>query len=339
MGRKSPQRPPAVKTPPVHPNVQKAMQGIRDNAQLRLDAASELGLVLPPKEFPVTPREAIGRWYENAPDGLEKAALLSKKSLVNSPADGLYGHWWIDHLDSPTQLSMSVPGLDPWKKDSVVATAGRRVPESLERVEPYIQIRKGKGNARQAVLDHELTHSLLFGDWADPKSPIAEALLSPPEDLLKNERNIRHAVRAASHGDSPIWRRPAGLGVDEWGDMDTLMQHLYGLNSSVHIEDIPYLVRRSEVDPRVAEIRRRYSWETGEHVKNKDDAAKAWEWWKTNQDRWHKAPADRPTMSKGVFNLYDSLPADAKNRMLLRMTQVPAILGGLMGAASQDSQQ
>jgi len=322
-----------AKPPAVHPNVAKALQGALDNAQFRMDTAKETGQVLPQKSLPITPREAISRWYENTPGGFDEAVRLSQKSLQDSPPQGAYGNWSPEHLDHPAHVMGSAPGLDEWTMGS--AREGVRVNDAGDGLENTIEVRKGKPGRRESVIDHEATHALLDGERLDGNSPIARGLLdhlandSPPNEVV--QQTFRDA-------DAPVWRE--ALDTHPANELiDPLTAELLGQHAGLNPRFVEYLARQSEVDPRMAEIRRRYAWETGNHVKNTEDAAKAWDWWRDNQDHWHSSQTDRPTMEKAAFGLYDIMPDDAKRRMLLRMTQVPAILGGLMGAASQEGQQ
>jgi len=99
-----------------------------------------------------------------------------------------------------------------------------------------------------------------------------------------------------------------------------------------------YLMRRSEIDPRLAEIRRRFASLEGRDVNTPADARDAWDWWKENQQQFNLG-GEQPmtTLYPSAFALYDSLPESSKSILFRRMTQIPAIAAPIAaGAATQE---
>jgi hypothetical protein len=264
-------------------------------------------------------RDAVSRWYDKIPGGLDAAIQSSQDSMARSGASG-YGAWHPTDVDAPADVYLEP--LGPSTKGQYQHNAGAISLNSNRLVlDPAHQ---------RGTLEHELTHSLT----ADPMH-----VFGHPEAT------------------GPIFRGPRvivgndGRRVDDWRaeDMDVLRPIVGRMEASraalppgspllLYDSDQPmrhaqYLTRRVEVDPRLADIRRRYAYTFGKDVTNTDEAQKAWDWWRESQDAWSQAANDRPSIDSTAFALYDALPDEAKKAMLVRMTQVPSVLAPIGASA------
>jgi hypothetical protein len=264
-------------------------------------------------------RDAVSRWYDKIPGGLDAAIQSSQDSMARSGASG-YGAWHPADVDVPADvyleaLGPSTGGQYRHGSGAISLNSNRLV------LEPARQ---------RGTLEHELTHAMT----ADP-------------------------MHAFGHPEAtgPIFRGPRvivgndGRMVDDWRseDMDVLRPIVGRMEASraalppgspllLYDSDQPmrlaqYLTRRVEVDPRLADIRRRYAHTFGKDVTNTDEAQKAWDWWRESQDSWSQAANDRPSIDSTAFALYDALPDEAKKAMLVRMTQVPSVLAPIGASA------
>lgn len=94
-----------------------------------------------------------------------------------------------------------------------------------------------------------------------------------------------------------------------------------------------YLTDPTEVDVRLAEIKRHYAHHTGKLVDSPEEAQKAWKWWESysrnftpeaNEDRRIKTerPEDTPTLHPWDFQRLDALPEKMKTQMMNRMPEL-----------------
>lgn len=96
-----------------------------------------------------------------------------------------------------------------------------------------------------------------------------------------------------------------------------------------------YLADMVEVDPRLAAIRRSYTFNTGRSVNNVDDAEAAWRWWSRNGQPLafgYESPIDAED-----FRFYDSLDPDVRKYLMHRMTVTPALLAPLMSQPDEET--
>lgn len=105
-----------------------------------------------------------------------------------------------------------------------------------------------------------------------------------------------------------------------------------------------YLSTPVELDPTVAEVRRRYEFATGSPVRSIDDARKAWDWWVDTGRRADWEPHNRPSREAVAWNFYSRLPEDAKDILIRRMPQVfslaaPIATGGLLGGLTSRNEE
>lgn len=120
--------------------------------------------------------------------------------------------------------------------------------------------------------------------------------------------------------DSSSWVRPHGdntTGAWDWGSRS---------------DTANYLTDPTEVDVRLAEIKRRYAHHTGNLVETPEEAQEAWDWWsaygRNLEPQYNEGmspyerPNESPTMSRDQFNFYDSLPPQMKQQMLHRMPEL-----------------
>jgi hypothetical protein len=272
----------------------------------------------------LTPRDVLSRWYENTPGGFDGAVENSQQALKkygvvyphsNSPA---YGQWSPDAVDAPSRVAVN---LELNKFDSPRGTYGaggvKMNPAMLDATK-----------ARNATLEHEMTHHLMLHGQDAPDDPTLvqvqragnrrERFDSTPEGSITLQNNPSLAL---IYEKSPF--------ADMRADAERALRPLVGSER--------YVMRRVELDPRVAEVRRRYAHHTGQDVTTPEEAEKAWDWYRTNRQHFEdlSSPHERPSMTHTQFNTYDALPPESKRIMFTRMTQVPAVLAPLgVGAAS-----
>lgn len=279
-----------------------------------------------PEPVPVTFRDAVSRWYENTPGGFDAAVENSQRALKehgvvyphsNSPA---YGTWRAEDVDSPTQVRVNW-SLGPFDARGTYRASGRDV-----HINPLFLDAAPKG--RNPTVEHELTHSLM--DKSRPSSP--------SEIAAHQWQNARKRFDGTTEGSVTLSRHPKLAAKYDGGgpDAPAAEQTLRAL-----VGDERYLMQRAELDPRLAEVRRRYAFYTGRDVVTPEDAANAWEWWRTNRE-WLEdlsTPTDTPSMIRSQFDTYDALPESSKSIMFRRMTQVPAVLAPIaVGAAASQEQ-
>lgn len=276
----------------------------------------------------VTPRAMLTRWYKNTPGGFDEAVASSQEALAkygipyphsNSPA---YGRWSAEDVDTPIRVELA-PHLPP-------TTAGVYGNNRIGIRPGMLDAKK----ARDTTLEHELTHHLLL-NGSDAKSPLASQFQS----------NVRERFDGTVTGQPTldIYKSLA----DEYLLGSTPEQRLAAENVLRGlVENEKYTMRRVELDPRIAEVRRRYAYHTGKDVTNLDEAEDAWDWYRLNRDHFEQigGPLGMPSMTASQFDIYDSLPPASKQIMFTRMTQVPAIAapiatGGVLSGLISGSQE
>lgn len=293
-----------------------------DKAWSQIAAHAEPGGVAAddPISTPVTFRQAVSRWYENTPGGFDAAVESSQKALrehgvvyphSNSPA---YGMWEPQDVDKRTAVKVNW-ALGPF--DSRGTYSNDRV-----LLNPAYLDAAPKG--RNPTLEHELTHAML-----DKTRPVG--LLRGAHWQNGFQRFDRTPPGSVTLAQNPVLaERYAGGGPDAL-DAERRLRPLVDAEN--------YVMQRAELDPRIAEVRRRYAFYTGQDVVTPEDAARAWDWWRANRE-WLEdlsTPTDTPSMTRSQFDTYNSLPEESKSIMFRRMTQVPAIMAPIAagGAASQ----
>jgi hypothetical protein len=266
-------------------------------------------------------RDMASRWYDNVPGGFDAAVTGSQESLARTRLQwpgllrGTYGDWTPFDLDSPAEVLLQdlAPSV---RGDFLPGTSRVRLNERPETL---------PGAAERGVLEHELTHYMT--DDGSGMSPDARGpFFRRPHRVVDNDGVMRDVWRSEDFEVlRPILTQRAESlakanldggrgGTIEFHDSDPVMRQA------------AYLTERVEVDPRLADIRRRYAHTFGRDVQTVEDAQKAWDWWRKSQNAWAEAPNDRPTIDRAAFGLYDSLPDYAKQALLVRMTQVPAVM-------------
>lgn len=95
-----------------------------------------------------------------------------------------------------------------------------------------------------------------------------------------------------------------------------------------------YLADMEEVDPRLAAMRRMYTYNTGRSVNNVDDAEAAWRWWSRRGQplAWGPETPVRET----DFDFYNSLSPDVMKYLMHRMTVTPALLAPLLAQPEEE---
>lgn len=303
------------------------ISALRDKSLRRAAIASEFGTPAPPS-FEATPRYLLERWYQNTPGGFEGAVESSRRAMDQYGVDQGYGRWPASNADQPVKIVLAdarLDGPDVIMPNNVgeYRPAGRTI--ALD-VSPNKTLQANRG-----VLDHELTHALMMNHWAD----------SPASELLGTQTK-----------DGPFFRPPSQQGfdmgmTDNWEPADVI-RAMRATLPAAHIAsdriarrpELEYRMSRAEMDPHLAEIRRRYAYSTGRDVKTPDDAQQALDWWESwARKDWFGDVKDRPAHLQYIDRAIRLMGAD--DRLRRRMTQVPAVLGGLIGAgaASEQGQQ
>lgn len=287
---------------------------IAENAEPGGVATSE------PQPVPVTFRQAVSRWYENTPGGFDAAVENSQRAMKehgsvyprpNSPA---YGHWHPDDVDAPTPVRVNW-AYGPFDARGTYSGSSREVainPVFLDAAPKSVN----------PLVEHELTHALM-----DKRRP--EGSLGRAEWQSGHERFDDTPDGSVTLSMNPKLADQYGSGGPDAMLAEKSLRPL--------VENEKYIMQRAELDPRIAEVRRRHAFYTGKDVLTPEDAADAWEWWRANRE-WLEdisTPTDWPSMMRSHFDTYDSLPPASRQIMFKRMTQVPALLAPIAVGASQ----
>lgn len=328
--------------PPTPPAAQGVLKGLARQQVGVPEAPSEVATTVqieqpPPPEAwqrsgvsypPMSLKDAVARWYSKT-GGADQAIDSSQKALAEyEPTgwDSLYGKWSRADAERlvPITEDPSLPeGTDgQWKTNGPFDSGVLLNPAS-------------RSNAL-ATAEHELTHAALLpaksmtgligaGRASDAFTPIT---WEKPERLKETIARVQQ-----SHAD---WLRSRGVAEDV---VSRAMAGYDDPNAHLHYE---YLSQPAEIDPRLAEIRRRFEFSTGVPVRSEGDAKAALNWWmNTGRHQWHDAvdPSNAPTMSHRAFDLYARYPDDLRQALVRRLPQVfavPAAIG--LGAAAQQEQ-
>lgn len=264
---------------------------------------------------PVTFRQAVSRWYENTPGGFDAAVENSQRALKehgdvfphNSP---IYGDWSPADVDRPADVQIDHSMNRTFSPRGVYGSRGVLVNPAVADA-PL---------GRNAVLEHELTHHLTLRNMVDKSLPVS--LRSSVSDVATRRfdgspsGSMARQQNPALVARSEDVQQPDAARIAAANTLAQLAQH----------EN--YVMGRAELDPRVAEVRRRYAFHVGKDVTTPAQAADAWEWYKSHRDDFEnlRSPRERPTMEAYQFSLYDSLPPESKQIMFKRMTQIPSVL-------------
>lgn len=278
----------------------------------------------PPEPVPVTFRQAVSRWYENTPGGFDAAVANSQRALREhgvvyprhpSPA---YGRWSPEDVDSPTPVSVNW-GLGPFGARGQYRGSRRSI-----EINPALLDAQPKGI--NATVEHEMTHALL--DKGRPDGPLGKHAWN-----VASERFDDTAYGSASLSRNPKLAAEYNSGGPGASLAEESLRPL--------ADEEAYVMQRAELDPRIAEVRRRYAFYNGRDVVTPDDAEAAWEWWRANRE-WLEdisTPTETPSMTYSHFNTYDALPDSSKSVLFKRMTQVPALLAPIAAGAAAAQQQ
>jgi len=276
-----------------------------------------------PETVPVTFRQAVSRWYGNTPGGFDEAVASSQKALrehgdvyphSNSPA---YGRWNPEDVDSPTPARVNW-NLGPF--DARGSYSGSRRDITINPV--FLEARP---QAINPTIEHEVTHALM--DKGRPDGPLG----------MEEWNNASQRFDNTPYGSASLAMQPRLAAQYNGGGPGASFaeESLRPL-----VEQEKYAMKRAELDPRIAEVRRRYAFYAGKDVLTPKDASDAWDWWRSNRG-WLEdftQPTDTPSMTYSQFNTYDSLPPESKQIMFKRMTQVPALLAPVAAGAAAGQQ-
>lgn len=284
----------------------------------------------PGKTAFVTPRKLLSRWYENVPGGFDGAVENSQKALreygVPYPHsnDPPYGIWPKENVDSRVRVR-----LEPTYAGNLEAPRGTYGNGVINMNPDMVPATK----ARAATLEHEATHHMLLNGLREPGEPSIVTAM--------REANRRERFDSTPEGSSVSVQNPEAARM-----YTNLIGTPFEAEARKAVEPLlkaeRYSMARVEMDPRIAEVRRRYAYHTGKDVTNPEEAAKAWEWYKANRSSFEGLNQyEFPTMQPSQFNMYDSLPDESKRIMFTRMAQVPALMapiaaGGLLNGLRED---
>jgi hypothetical protein len=289
------------------------------------DVWREIGDSSATQPTPVTFRQAVSRWYGNTPGGFDAAVENSQRALrqhgvvyphSNSPA---YGEWSPEMVDSEAPVRID-PKLDVSGSRGRYGTRGVSInPVMLEATK-----------ARNSTLEHELTHHLTAGKAFHATDPLA----------VQRMGNSWARFDGTPDGSATLSLNPrlaAQYDASQPASVQSAAEEI--LRPLANTEQ--YAMKRVELDPRIAEVRRRYAFHTGKDVVAPEDAAEAWDWYRSRRGQFENlsSPHERPSMTEQQFDIYDSLPPESKQIMFKRMTQVPAVLAPVAAGAAASSEQ
>lgn len=93
-------------------------------------------------------------------------------------------------------------------------------------------------------------------------------------------------------------------------------------NPAVSGERQEYLTDPTEVDARLADVKRRYAHYTGRLVDSPEEAKKAWEWWRENEGEVAPSRGAGTSIGSEAFDLYDKMPDRQREQLFLRMPEL-----------------
>jgi len=308
-------------------------------AQIGLEAAG------PPTPVVSTPRESLERWYANTDGGFDAAVESSQRALKKYEPDTAYGGWPAENVDRKVDVKM----LDKRLGDDLSA------PETGEALGFYDSGRHNIGLNNQyrdqlrrlGVLDHEMTHALTEGHYADQALPVGEFFTKGPFFRGPQESPVGISIVPDEYtlGDNvQLLRMLKNMGLEYDPSTHNILGLRDGWRKEVRpalINDAQYRASRAEIDPALAEVRRRYAWNTGQDVRTPVDAARALEWYRQNRRDIRSTGVDVPSMNPIGLELLTNPPGgdQAKMRVLRRMTQVPGVLAPLLGNPEEQAGQ
>lgn len=276
--------------------------------------------------------DSISRWYDD-PEAEIVASLRAQKQYP-VPEYGLYGSWSAEDAVAkrPIREATDSDGL----KDHV---RGMYSPAEGNRGTVVVNPKHAANSP--SIIDHELTHALTL----PPRSGFLEVVrqqhaYDPVWDLGDVEGDpaaVRSKALAELRGRQIRGARAKGG--------EEMASRVPQYDSGQFDSFFDYVGRRGEIDPRLGEVRRRYTQATGNTVRTPDDARQAWEWWQSNAPDWQFVePGQRPTMDLIESRFLDALPDETKSVLFRRMTHIPAFAapiatGGLLGGLTSRSEE
>jgi hypothetical protein len=274
---------------------------------------TDSGWVNPIPDAKITHRQAVSRWYDNMPGGYDEAVRTSQAAMNDGSVWGMYGKWNPEDVDVPAEVFHVEPKMMP-------GSHGEHGPLPMHAGIPdrhaEIRVRSDALASPQGggVVDHEVTHHLMAMPWKKAEAGRFDAFAN---DMTPDQI-------AASFGS-------AHLGVD---DVRPALKAVYGDAFTNAPKDVQngtisnamYRMSQGEVDPRAAEVRRLYSWNTGKNVESESDARDALTWFMHNFNEISNGPQP-PTMDALSLMLYRNGGEEFRNKLLRRLTQVMSVGG------------
>jgi hypothetical protein len=299
----------------------------------------------------------IGRWYQNA-GGLDTAINSAQQAQQNRDTSvldpQLWSKWKPEHVTQWQQPVIVSPArLAATNKDRTSAgalNAGAFYSPSFSETETYTPPPTKSwfgGSKSQTPVERRYVSEPSVVVSRSPADKIIESRSQLEHELTHGATQVGDEI--ASKSDSDIANaflaagRPASLGEEAFGPEFKKMK------DDEYARKINYLSEPTEIDVRLAEIKRRYAHHTGTLVETPAQAQKAWDWWRENrallgqnrrdenaymrdqsqlnqispEQRPEFVPADYPTFNSWDFDTYyDRLPDDQKQKLFHRMPEV-----------------
>lgn len=191
----------------------------------------------------------VGRWYGNA-GGLDNAINKAQQAQQNR---------------NPTVLQNAV--WPTWKPEDVT-----------QRTVPITTINPGPAVNYRGLWDPEGT------GWL-PSNTFGSQFTNSPRVEMRSDANAATLEHELTHNtllrDDKTWRAVANAGY-RWPRTPRS-----AIPPGMRDEHVEYITQPLEIDPRLAEVKRRYAHHTGNLVTTPPEAEQAWNWWRENRDRLH----------------------------------------------------
>jgi len=316
----------AVKDPPPLPKYLGDLVATKPRTMMD---TTDTGWVNPVPDANITHRQAVSRWYDNMPGGYDEAVRTSQDAMKDGSVWGSYGKWNPQDVDVPVEVFNVEPRM-------MRNSHGEHGPLPMHMGIPdrhaEIRIRSDilDSPSGSGVMDHEVTHHLMGIPWKKAEAGNFDVFASDmtPDQTASSFGSAHLAVDDV---------RPAVKAV--YGDTFTnaTKEQQHGT-----ISDAMYRMAQGEIDPRAAEVRRLYSWNTGKNVTNESEAKDALTWFMRNFNEINNGPQP-PTMDPLALMLYRNGGEEFRDKLIRRLPQVLSVGGAatmpfaLQGLGDTDS--
>lgn len=194
-----------------------------------------------------------------------------------------------------------------WPRESLVSARNRLEQDLIDAAD-------GKPPRPRASVDYDVAQALAMDNQ------LVRAMNS---DLTESE------LDALAHKYATAWGNTPGDSV-------------YDADAAFARNHAQYLLQPAEIDPRVADMRRHYTWRTGESVDTVEQAQKAWnDAFKAGYGDTSAVHSPMTSLDAGDAIVMQSAPKRIRELMLLRMIQgFPAVAAPVAaGAAASQGEQ